>query len=281
MQEQIKEEKIETPSDGAYLVPMPVSVPLTSQYEAATAAAPHNRSRSADALILNGASDFWTKTPNVLLTSWWQVFPDSTMTTDEKLNAITRLILFLVVLTYLLTQRTRIIAVGLLTIGAIVVYYYVETKRTVEQFTQQMDARVRDYEANLLKDDGATNSIFDEPKSGNPFSNVLVTDYQYNVHKKPAPPIDSPEVRDKVLAAAKQTVIDLNPTQPDLADKLFKNMGDEWDFEQSMRQFVTQPGTTIPNDQEAFSQFCYGSMVSCKEGNAFACARNNPRFERG
>jgi len=269
------EEKINTADSGTYLVPMPMTVPLTAQANFS------KRTRTADTLILNNSTNFWTKTPNVLLTNWWQVFPDSTMTTDEKLNAITRLIIFLVAITYLFTQRTRIIAVGILTLGAVVVYYYVETKRTVEQFTQEMDARVRDYEANLLSADGATDSIFDEPRSGNPFSNVLVTDYQYNVHKKPAPPIDSPEVRDKVLAAAKQTVLDLNPTQPDLADKLFKNMGDEWDFEQSMRQFVTQPGTTIPNDQEAFSQFCYGSMVSCKEGNAFACARNNPRFERG
>jgi hypothetical protein len=278
MQEQIKEENIETPSDGSYLVPMPISVPLSSQYTADEAT---KRTRGSTGINHN-SPDFWTKNPNVLLTAWWQVFPDTTMTTDEKLNAITRLIILLVVFTYLLTQRTRILAVGMLTIGAIIVYYYVDTKRTVEQFTQEMDARVRDYEANLMNNTTTTTTaIFDEPKSGNPFSNVLVTDYQYNVHKKPAPPIDNSEVRDKVLAAAKQTVLDLNPTQPDLADKLFKNMGDEWDFEQSMRQFVTQPGTTIPNDQEAFSQFCYGSMVSCKEGNAFACARNNPRFERG
>jgi hypothetical protein len=282
MQEQIKEEKIETPSDGTYLVPMPFSVPLSSQY-AADAASTFSlkRDRVIESMGSNNSPEFWTKNPNVLLTSWWQVFPDTTMTTNERLNAITRMTIILIVVSYLLTMRTRILAIGLLTLGAIVVYYYVETKRTVEQFTQEMDARVKRAQEAKQIEARLPSSIFDEPKSGNPFSNVLVTDYQYNVNKKPAPPIDNAQVRDKVLDAAKQTVLDMNPTQPDLADKLFKNMGDEWDFEQSLRQFVTQPGTTIPNDQEAFSQFCYGSMISCKEGNAFACARNDPRTQRG
>jgi type III restriction enzyme len=44
-----------------------------------------------------------------------------------------------------------------------------------------------------------------------------------------------------------------------------------------MRPFYSNPGTTIPNDQGAFADFCYGSMISCKEGNAFACARNLSR----
>ena len=48
-------------------------------------------------------------------------------------------------------------------------------------------------------------------------------------------------------------------------------------FEQSLRQFTSNPGSTIPNDQGAFADFCYGSMVSCKEGNQFACARNLSR----
>jgi hypothetical protein len=35
---------------------------------------------------------------------------------------------------------------------------------------------------------------------------------------------------------------------------------------------------TIPNDQGAFAEFCYGSMISCKEGNNFACARNMSHY---
>jgi hypothetical protein len=48
-------------------------------------------------------------------------------------------------------------------------------------------------------------------------------------------------------------------------------------FEQSLMPFNSNPNTTIPNDQQAFAEFCYGSMISCKEGNQFACARNLSR----
>ena len=40
-----------------------------------------------------------------------------------------------------------------------------------------------------------------------------------------------------------------------------------------MRPFYSTANTTIPNDQGAFADFCYGSMVSCKEGNPFACTK--------
>ena len=59
--------------------------------------------------------------------------------------------------------------------------------------------------------------------------------------------------------------------------KLFKDLGDQYIFEQSLRPFNSTSSTTIPNDQGAFADFCYGSMVSCKEGNMFACARNLAR----
>jgi hypothetical protein len=64
----------------------------------------------------------------------------------------------------------------------------------------------------------------------------------------------------------------------DIADKIFHDLGEQLVFEQSMRPFYSNPGTTIPNDQTSFAEFCYGSMVSCKEGNKFACARNLGRY---
>jgi hypothetical protein len=69
----------------------------------------------------------------------------------------------------------------------------------------------------------------------------------------------------------------MNPEQPKISTKLFKSLEDNLAFEQSMRPFYSNPSTTIPNDQNAFAEFCYGSMVSCKEGNQLACTRNLPR----
>ena len=96
----------------------------------------------------------------------------------------------------------------------------------------------------------------------------------YNPNKKPAPPAFNKNINDNILSEAKKLVSEANPDQPDIANKLFNDIGSELMFEQSLRPFTSNPSTTIPNDQAGFAEFCYGSMVSCKEGNQFACARN-------
>ena len=105
----------------------------------------------------------------------------------------------------------------------------------------------------------------------------LMSDYDYNVDKKPAPASYTKKNGEKILDQAKKLVSEANPDHPDIAEKLFSDLGTNLQFEQSMRQFSSNPNTTIPNDQGAFADFCYGSMISCKEGNKFACARNLTR----
>jgi hypothetical protein len=121
-------------------------------------------------------------------------------------------------------------------------------------------------------------NIFAKTSPSNPFSNVLMTDYDFNPHKKPAPPSFNTETNNTILNQTKQMVQDLHPDQPNINDKLFKDLGDELTFEQSMRQFNSNPATTIPNDQQSFAEFCYGSMVSAKEGNLFSLTRNMANY---
>jgi hypothetical protein len=151
-----------------------------------------------------------------------------------------------------------------------------ETKKFKEGFSQQAKDYLTENKYSVPRP--ISNNTFSNPDSSNPFSNVLNTDYDFNPDRKPAPPSFNENVNKKILKEAKQFVMDANPDQPDIADKLFKDLGEELVFEQSLRQFNSNPNTTIPNDQTAFADFCYGSMVSCKEGNMFACARNMPRY---
>ena len=228
---------------------------------------------------------FWGEDPNVLFASKYlmEFFPTESMTYEQKLNSVTRTVILLTLVSTVLYGGIRHLIIGTITIGSIFILHYYHQKERVKVESKKVVEEVKEGFANpamdLLTQGGEEipTDLFDEPEPSNPFSNVMMTDYDYNPNKKPAPAAFNKNVNDKILDSAKQAVIDSNPDQPDIADKLFKDLGDQYVFEQSLRPFSSNPTTTIPNDQQAFSEFCYGSMTSCKEGNSFACARNLAR----
>jgi hypothetical protein len=96
------------------------------------------------------------------------------------------------------------------------------------------------------------------PTSRNPFMNLLVDEYKYNPNRPAAAPVDDPTV--------KQTMDDYFRIQwySDPTDVFGKNQG--------QRQFITQPSTTVPNDQGAFANWLYKIPgKTCKEGGRDAC----------
>jgi len=223
---------------------------------------------------------FWGENPNILFQSnqIFDFFPVDTMDYNAKLNAVSRTVIFLTIVSCIITKSLRVLIAGSITLGAIYALYYYEYKKSKKE--KRGDENFENQGIDIVKaNDLMQPNLFDTPSSANPFSNVLMTDYEYNPDKLPAPPAFNTKVNNDILNSAKQAVIDSNPDQPDIADKLFKDLGEELEFEQSMRQFYTNPGSTIPNDQTAFAEFCYGSMISCKEGNLFACARNLDRYQ--
>jgi Family of unknown function (DUF5762) len=230
---------------------------------------------------------FWAQNPNVLFQKEYimEFFPVESMTYEQKLNAITRTILLLTILGFAFTRSIRLLLISLVTFGAIfLIHYYHELENKKIADKKKVDSIKEGFEDGPALDFYQKHNIplpakvFQEPDSHNPFSNVLMTDYEDNPNKKPAPPAFNKNISQQILNQAKKTVMETNPDQPDIADKLFKDLGEQLVFEQSLRPFHSTSGTTIPNDQGAFAEFCYGSMVSCKEGNAFACASNMTRY---
>ena len=229
---------------------------------------------------------FWSENPNVLLSPSHitELFPANDMSYEQKLNAITRTVLLLTFVFFFWQKNVRSLAFGVLSIFAIyLVHYYHDldkkkTEKRKDPFTGLNGQTSKDDPAiAVLGEELAQVSpleVFDEPTAQNPFSNVLITDVNGNPTKKPAPPAYNDQINKNILAAAKESVIQANPDQPEISDKLFKDLGEQLTFEQSMRQFYSNPATTTPDDQKAFAEFCYGSMISCAEGNKFACARN-------
>jgi hypothetical protein len=219
----------------------------------------------------------------------YEFFPVETMSYNQKLNSISRLVILMTVIGFLFVRNMRIIWIGAVCLLAIFLLQYTqnrnETLKGKEGFDSKLESLGVDAPAQAVINAFATDDpskigkreFFDAPRVNNPYNNVLITDIVDNPDKLPAPPAYYPETEKEILDKTKEAIQKMNPTFPGMTDKLFASLDDHFEFEQSARQFYSNPATTVPNDQGAFAEFCYGEMISCKEGNKFACARDAPR----
>lgn len=246
---------------------------------------------------------FWAEDPNILLNQTYilEFFPTHIMSYNQQLNAITRTVLLLTGIIMFISPTFRVLVISLITIFMIYLMFYFKNKENLKEGLEQQEKKeLKDPRGEPKPyDDGETDAnkiiaspgeptdelnnpkltdVFAEPTSNNPFNNVMPTDYYSSPEKKPAAPSYNKNTQDKIYESAKQLVSEVNPDQPDIAEKLFSDLGEKINLEQSLRPFHSNPSTTIPNDQTGFANFCYGSMVSCKENNKFACAKNVSRY---
>lgn len=235
--------------------------------------------------------DFWGEDPNILFSPKYifELFPVESMTYNQKLNSVSRLIIGLTLIGFLFVRNMRILLIGAICLLSIFLLQYSQTKSLNKLISEGFDDRLEslgvDETAQAVIKAFATDDpskigkrvFFDTPKINNPYNNVLVTDIVDNPNKLPAPPAYYEETEKEILDKTKEAIQKMNPTFPNMTEKLFASLDDHFEFEQSARQFYSNPSTTIPNDQGGFAEFCYGEMISCKEGNMFACARDAPR----
>jgi len=216
-------------------------------------------------------TSFWLNNPSILLkrSDISELWPSSTMTNERKLNAITRLIILLTLLGYLVTKKEKFIVSGFVTLIVIVILYFIQTKN------KKMPIKVEGFTNNdMFKID---KSHFTEPSVANPAMNVLLPEIQDNPQRKEAAPAYEPDIESKI----NKTTIDMvkkNFNDPNIDERLFKDLGDSFTFDQSMRTWYATPNTQVPNDQGSFAEFCYGDMISCRDtsNNEEACTRNAP-----
>ena len=212
-------------------------------------------------------NQFWLSDPTILLNKQHilELWPNRNMDKNDKLNAISRLIILLTIVGFLYTRELKMLITGLITLVVIVLVNKIQAKPIKKVVTTEAFTDGNLYE--LVKDN------FSEPVKNNPLMNVMLTDIHDNPQKKPAAPTYNPVVTENINNATKKMVSD-NFDDPTIEDRLFKDLGDNFSFDQSMRTWYATPNTEVPNDQKKFAEFCYGGMTSCKEGNEIACSRN-------
>lgn len=219
-------------------------------------------------------STFWIKDPTVLFKSEniSQLYPRELMTSEEKLNAITRLVIILTILGYLFTQKYKIVITGIITLAVIILLYYINNNKVKPNKQKKIIEKFDNLNCyNILKK-GYTN-----PTPINPVMNVLLTEIDDNPNRSSAAPSYNKKVGEEIDKKT-QKFIENNFGDSNIDERLFKDLADAYDFDNSMRTFYSTANTKIPNDQDAFAEFCYGDMISCKEGNGFACIKDNYRY---
>ena len=104
-------------------------------------------------------------------------------------------------------------------------------------------------------DDG---EVMTMPSPRNPFMNVLIDEVKYNPKRPEAASLDTPVV--------KATLDDF------FRVNWYSDPTDVFGRNQSQREFITMPSTTIPSDRESYQNWLYKIPgKTCKEGGREAC----------
>ena len=222
---------------------------------------------------------FWIDDPTVLIQQdrLMSIWPRETMSRNEKLNTLSRLVIYITIIGFVFTYSLKILISGVVTLGVFVALYYFSRDNQREEFCNNKQGLGQGQ--GLISDFYHAPDIIDRftmPQETNPTMNVLLTEISDNPERNMAAPAYNPIIAEQINESTREMIVKNFDNDQTVEDKLFKDLGDNFEFEQSMRNFYTTANTTIPNSQGDFAKFCYGDMISCKEGNEMACARHNP-----
>jgi hypothetical protein len=221
--------------------------------------------------------NFWINEPTTLFNKneITQIWFNSGMSFETKMNAISRLVILLTLIGFIATGELKFIVIGILTLACIACIYLVRK--------QSQPVPAEGFETNRITDPLTLTTMlkteYAETKKHNPLSNILLTDIGDNADRKPAPPAFNAGVSDDIDAATKQAIQMMNPTIDNTTKQLYgDDIIESINFDNSMRAFYSTPNSRVTNDQSAFANYLYGNMPSCKTGDSFACIQNNLRY---
>jgi len=185
-------------------------------------------------------TEIWLDNPKVLFNQdevldFW---PRKEQDPENRINSATRFIIYATVILYLLKRDQRVFILALLVIGAMV-YLYKRDKIAPSPVIERQTIYQPPPPPNCQK-----------PTRDNPMANVLLSDYVTEPNRPSA------------------------CYYPTVANLVAKDLDDTFPTDQypgarstASRQFYSNPSTTIPNDQTAFAEFCYGkkNKPMCKD----------------
>jgi hypothetical protein len=174
------------------------------------------------------------------------------------LNSFTRFGLLLGIILSLIKGDVRYLIISLLfPVLAAGAWYGMKTKQSVRE----------GFSGNLVTGTNAADKVVADviglqdrtlPNAPNPFMSVLSNEINNNPAKPPAVYVNSPAVKKEL-----DQFFEVN---------LYGDPGDVFQRNQSQREFVSPPSTSVPNDADSYMNWLYRTPgQTCKEGNSAVC----------
>jgi len=231
------------------------------------------------------STTFWINDVTQLTQQITTVWPRNTMTLEAKLNAVSRLVIWMVILGFMGTGNGKLFFVGVITLAIIVSMYYIRKRELVEKFTSRKgDPSHQDKEVYITNPATLSKVLkkeFHPTTQKNPFGNVLLTDIGDHPDRKAAAPSFNVDVHTDITKAVKKQTQMLHPDMTNTTKQLYGDLKDNYDLDNSLMQFYSTANTRVTNDQGAYGQWLYGNMPSGKSSGpdgAFARVQDNYRY---
>ena len=210
----------------------------------------------------------WFDDPTILFNkdSIFELWPTMDMCYEQKINAITRLVILITILGYILTTSQRIVAVGVLTLVVIYVLFKSRKQKiTNDMINEGFTNSMVEVTGEPVPLDAVLKTEFKQGSKKNPFSNVLLTQIGDEPDRKSAPPSFNVDVDEDITKNIKRAVQMMNPGIKNTSKQLFGDLYQEQQLDNFSRQLYSTPNSRVENDQGAYSKFLFGTMPSAKE----------------
>lgn len=174
--------------------------------------------------------------------NFFKIIPDRSMTLTEQLNAIMRFALYFTIVVMIIKQDLRVIFF-LVFVG--IITWIIDVQDNVEKKLKEKVLETLNIQEDIKK-----RPCF-KPTQDNPFMNVTYADYTDFPNRPAACDVSKKDVEKTVNSLFEDGFIRAT-------DDIYNRTGAD-------RQFYTNAATTIPNDQNSFTQWCYKMPKTIKE----------------
>ena len=206
----------------------------------------------------------WVQDPNILIQQdrLLEFIPRANMSYSQRINSVVRFFGYAGIILFLLHNNYLFLYVPVV---VLVITYCAYIFQSVEIRESYRDLPI--HNNNLKTNNLKTNMNGNENNNkvcyrstiDNPMMNPLPTDDRKRMAA-------CTTWNDEEMAGIVET---------NFSHNLFKDVNDVYNRNNSQRQWYTVPDTTFGEGQWKFSQWLYGSGMTCKEGNGDQCVANN------